>query len=258
MRLKAITANLLWKGVLGSAIIIGTGCHPVFAQAEKAPLRITFARGATVATGKGYLNGVHDSAWFVLRLGAGQHIRVEIGARGSTRGVLIWPSGKQDGGPGGVIYDDTVDETGDYKISIGESLMGEAWRGPLTVKVEALPRGQAKPDASDLEKYVDKYPSELFRGVPAVKTRLRTLLGASYKDFFDRMQVETPIKKDGDVLIVRGCMAHSCTFEEAILAIDLNDNNKPYVALRFNSKFSKTFPANRSQLPDALKRAMQQ
>ena len=92
--------------------------------------------------------------------------------------------------------------------------------------------------------------------MPAIKTRLRQLLEASYAAFNERMQVETPIEKDNDMLIMRGCMAHSCTIEEAILAIDLNDG-KLYVALRLNSKFSKTFPANRSQLPDALKRAME-
>ncbi len=109
----------------------------------------------------------------------------------------------------------------------------------------------------DYAKYVGKYPSEMFKREPGVKTRLRTLLGASYKSFTDRMQVETPIEKDGDILIMRGCMAHSCTIEEALLAIDSNDG-KLYVALRFDGKFSKTFPADRSKLPAALKRAMAQ
>src|SRR5437016_10188324 len=160
------------------------------AQTEKAPQRIVFARGATVARASGYLRGIRDSAWFVLRASAGQHMRVEVGAPGSTRGSVISPSGKQDGQPGGVIFDDTIDETGDYKIVVGESNMGEAWRGRFTVKVEILPRGQTNPDASDYEKYVGKYPSELFRRVPATKTRLRQLLGANYQAFFDRMQVE--------------------------------------------------------------------
>jgi hypothetical protein len=156
-----------------------------------------------------------------------------------------------------VIFDDTIDETGDFKIVVSESLMGEAWRGRFSVKVEALPRGQTSPDASDLEKYVGKYPSDLFKHVPAIKTRLRQLLGASYPTFMERMETQTPIEKDGDTLVMRGCAAHECTEEEALLAIDLNDG-KLYVALRFGGKFTKTFPANRSQLPDALKRAMAQ
>ncbi len=225
------------------------------AQTEKAPRRIVFARGATVGRASAYIRGMRDHVEFVIRLSAGQNVRVEIDGGGSTRGVLIWPSGKQDGGPGGVIYEGEVDETGDYKISVGESLMGEAWRGTVTAIVEALPKGQANLDPSSLEKYVGKYPSELFREVPAMKGRLRDLLGVNYKSFTDRMQVEVPFEKQGDFLITRGCMAHSCTVEEALLAIDTNDG-KPYVALRFNSKFTKTFPADRSLLPDELKREM--
>jgi len=244
-----------FRKLFSAALIICAAVLIAAAQTKNAPRRIVFARGETVARSNGYMRGIRSEAWFVLRLSAGQHIRVEIGGNGSTRGVLIWPSGKQDGGPGGVIYDGDLDETGDYKISVGESLMGEAWRGPLTVTVEALPRGQASPNSIDLEKYAGKYPNEMFRDVPAIKTRLRQLLGTNYNEFIDRMQVQVPFEKDGDVLVTRGCMPHSCTIEEAILAIDLNDASV-YVALKMDSEISKTFPANRSRLPDALKRAM--
>ena len=108
---------------------------------------------------------------------------------------------------------------------------------------------------TDYSQYVGKYPSDMFKKEPALKTKLRTLLGTSYKAFFDRMQTEMPIEKDGDAIVARGCMAHECTVEEAILVIQ---NETPYVALKINSKFSKTFPADRSKLPAALKRAMEQ
>src|SRR6266545_234181 len=194
MRLNRLIALIL-------AICTASIC--ALAQTKNAPRRITFARGATVARATGYLRGAHDEAWFALRLSAGQHIRVEINARGATRGVLVFPSGKQDGQPGGFIFDDNIDETGDYKIRVTESSMADAWRGSFTVSVEALPRGQTTPDTSDLERYVGKYPSELFHNVPAVKTRLRQLLGANYAAFNERMQVETPIEKDNDTLIMR-------------------------------------------------------
>lgn len=113
----------------------------------------------------------------------------------------------------------------------------------------------ARSATTDYSQYVGKYPSEMFKKEPALKTKLRTLLGASYKAFFDRMQTEMPIEKDGDAIVARGCAAHECTVEEAILVVQ---NGMPYVALRMNSKFSKTFPADRSKLPEALKRAMEQ
>jgi len=227
------------------------------AQTERAPQRIVFARGATVARASGYLRGNRDSAWFVLRASSGQHMRVNINARDATHGTVISPSGKQETQPGGVVFDDDLSETGDYKIGVSESPMANAWRGNFTVVVEILPRGQSTPETSNLESYVGKYPSELFRGVPSVRTRLRQLLGTNYKAFTDRMQVETPIEKDGDTIVMRGCMAHSCTIEEAILVIDLNDGT-PYVALRFDSKFRPPFAADRSRIPDSLRRAMRQ
>jgi len=245
------------RKLLASVIIVWAAIVSASAQTEKSPRRIVFARGATVGRASGYLRGMRDHAFFVVRLNSGQHIRVEIDARGSTRGMLIWPSGKQEGGPGGVIFDGDTDETGDYKIAVGESSMADAWRGPISVKVEALPRGQASPNDANLGAYAGKYPSDLFRRVPAIKTRLRQLLGANYGAFTDRMQVEAPFEADGDVLVTRGCMAHSCTIEEAILAIDTNDGSV-YVALKMNSRISRTFPASRSQLPEALKRAMAQ
>jgi len=236
-------------------IIVGTSIAAL-AQNERAPQRIAFARGATVARATGYLRGLRDSAWFVLRLGAGQHMRVEVDARGGTHGTVISPSGKQETQPGAIVFDDDLSETGDYKIGVSESNMGNSWRGNFTLKVEVLPRGQSTPESSNLERYVGKYPSELFRGVPSVKTRLRELLGTNYKAFIDRMQVETPIEKDGDTLVMRGCMAHSCTIEEAILVIDLNDASV-YVALKFNRKFRTPFAADRSRIPQSLRRAMQ-
>ena len=242
---------------LASSLVMIAACLATIAQTERAPQRIVFARGATVARASGYLRGNRDSAWFVLRAGAGQHMRVNINARDATHGTVISPTGRQETQRGGVVFDDNLSETGDYKIGVSESPMANAWRGNFTVVVEILPRGQSTPQTSNLERYVGKYPNELFRGVPSVKTRLRQLLGTNYRDFTDRMQVETPIEKDGDTIVMRGCMAHSCTIEEAILVIDLNDGT-PYVALKFNSKFRPVFAADKSLIPQSLRRAMRQ
>lgn len=113
----------------------------------------------------------------------------------------------------------------------------------------------ARPAPTDYFQYVGKYPSEMFKKEPGLKTKLRALLGTSYKAFFERMQTEVPIEKDGEAIVARGCAAHECTVEEAILVIQ---KGTLYVALKMDSKFSKTFPADRSKLPAALKRAMDQ
>jgi hypothetical protein len=229
-------------------------------SAVSAQTRIHFARGATRATALGYLRGIRDERYFVLRLNSGQRVRVEIKGHGPTRGVLIFPSGKQDGGPGGVIYDEPIDETGDYRIRVTESSMAEAWRGRFTVVVDALSNNSTSSpnsNSADLTRYVGQYPTDLFEGVPSLKPRLRTLLGANYKSFFDRLEVQMPIENDGGALVVRGCMPHLCTIDEAILVI--SQDSKLYVAIKSSRHGDgfKTFSADRGRVNEALRRAMQ-
>ena len=250
--------NLSMSAMIVGAFLISS------VRAQKAPQRVTFARGATVARARGYLRGMNDAAEFVLRAKAGQHMRVEVSARGATRGMVTFPSGKQEGAPGGVFFDDDIDESGDYRIGVSESSMGDAWRGSIVLKIEILPPRQSNGSDSaastaGLARYVGQYPSALLKGEPGVKARLRELLGANYTSFTSRLQTEMPIERDGDLMIARGCMAHQCTIEEAILAVDLT-NGKPYVAIkstRYGGGF-KIFAEDKNRVPDALTRAMRQ
>jgi hypothetical protein len=239
---------------LAVAAIIALSSLATFAQT-----RVYFARGATRATTRGYLRGAHDEANFVLRAKAGQHMRVEIRGRGATRGMVTFPSGHGDGQPGGVIFDGILPDTGDYGIRVTESSMANAWRGNFTLIVDVTNEGASEQrragGSQNLERYTGRYPSELFRKEPGLKTRLRTLLGANYRSLFDRLQTEMPVENDGGVLIVRGCMAHQCTIEEAILAIDLG-NDTLHCAIKFNSRF-RTW-SERGSVPAALRRAMSQ
>jgi hypothetical protein len=230
------------------------------APAQKAPQRVYFARGATEARVTGYLRGIRDEAVFVLRAKAGQHMRVDIRGRGATRGVVIFPNGQQDGAPGGVVFDGTLPVTGDYRIRVTESSMADAWSGSFTLIINVVLESSdgARSSNRDLARYAGKYPSELFRREPGLKTRIRRLLGTNYKLFFDRLQTEMPIENDGGVLIIHGCMAHQCTIEESILALDLGAD-KIHVAIKsddFRGRF-KTWSEGGASIPAALRRAMQ-
>ena len=58
---------------------------------------------------------------FVMNARIGQHMRVKIvpiATRLITAGEVISPAGKLDGGPGGVIYDADLTESGDYRIRV--------------------------------------------------------------------------------------------------------------------------------------------
>jgi hypothetical protein len=85
---------------------------------------------------RGSLRSINDKALFILRARSGQRMRVNISGAGATRGIVIFPSGKQDGAPGGVIFDDVLTETGDYRIRVTESSMAEEWRGSFVLEVE--------------------------------------------------------------------------------------------------------------------------
>lgn len=99
--------------------------------------RIRFKPGATSARVEGHLSGMKDEARFVLKAKAGQHMRASITtADGTTVGMLYFPSGKQDGQPGGLFFDGDLTETGDYRIGVSEHNMADAWKGHFTLVVE--------------------------------------------------------------------------------------------------------------------------
>ena len=140
--------------------------------------------------------------------------------------------------------------------------MANAWRGNFTVIIDIVSEGSNAEPANDnqrLAKYVGRYPSDLFRGVPSLKARLRKLLGTRYQFFFNRLQTEMPIENDGGVLIVQGCMAHQCTIEVAILAIDLA-NDKLHVAIKSTESRNmyKLWSEAGASVPATLRRAMEQ
>ncbi len=118
---------------------------------------------------------------------------------------------------------------------------------------------KAGAERQGLESYVGKYPSELFKREPGLKRRVKTLLGPNYSFFIARLQVEMPIENIEGTLIARGCMAHSCGVEEAILAIGLNDGklHAAILSQKFRGKF-KLFSEDKGHVPAALRRAIGQ
>lgn len=107
-----------------------------FGSTVRGVRRIMFKQGRTSVSIRGRLNGTSDEDYFVLRAKRGQHMRVEITGDGPTRGVVLFPNGEQEGQPGGVVFDDDLQATGDYRIRVTESSMAEGWRGTFILKVE--------------------------------------------------------------------------------------------------------------------------
>ncbi|PYS86132.1 MAG: hypothetical protein DMF62_16895 [Acidobacteria bacterium] len=88
------------------------------------------------------------------------------------------------------------------------------------VSFAAQPSRRSPALPANLSKYIDEYPVKLMK-VPAVKARLKTLLGKRYGDFDISIAVQSPMTKVGDFLLASGCMPHVCTINEAAFAIDL-------------------------------------
>lgn len=96
---------------------------------------ITFRHGQTHAYAYGRLRGIHSQARFTFHAHMGQHVKVKVTGRGPTRGVVTSPQGQQDGSPGGVVFDETVTQTGRYRLLVTEDSMAEAWHGRVRVDV---------------------------------------------------------------------------------------------------------------------------
>jgi hypothetical protein len=70
-----------------------------------------------------------------------------------------------------------------------------------------------------------------------------------------RLQVEMPIENIDGALVARGCMAHSCGIEEAMLAINLADGKLHCGILsdKYGHKV-KIFSEDKAHIPTALQR----
>jgi len=117
-----------------------------------------------------------------------------------------------------------------------------------TVMAQAPAKRPALP--ANLTKYVDQYPVELMK-VPAVKSRLRALLGKRYSDFVYSIDVQSPMKMQGDFLFANGCMAHACTINEAAFVIDVK-NKRIHAMLYEKDKPPLYFNEDKAATPQVL------
>jgi hypothetical protein len=110
------------------------------------------------------------------------------------------------------------------------------------------PKRPALPN--NLAKYVDEYPVELMK-VTSVKRRLRTLLGKRYSDFEHAISVQSPIKRQGDILFASGCLAHACTINEAAFVIDLK-NKRIHAVIYEKDSPAQFFNEDKAPTPQIL------
>ena len=130
-RAAGLTSTSL-AGQPSPAPMNAVACAP---GARACPIRITFAAGAYSGQSHSQLTGIRSQRWFVVRARAGQTMVVVVEGSGTTRGIVYTPNGHASGQPGGRVFDATVPLSGDYRIRVTESPMGEAWSGRVDVVV---------------------------------------------------------------------------------------------------------------------------
>jgi hypothetical protein len=118
------------------AIILGLLAAQVAAHPVR---RITFKRGATVATVTGRLRGQNDVVHFVLRVRAGQHMHISVESTDLTNPQInvIYPSGEgMDRDMQGSQFDTDSTQAGDYHIDVYEGRKGDPGNGTFVLKIQ--------------------------------------------------------------------------------------------------------------------------
>lgn len=87
----------------------------------------------------GELRGMNDRRVYIFRGVRGTKVKIELSGAGPLRGVVTFPSGRYEGGPGGSILDQQLTETGWFQLRVSESTMGEAWKGAFAIEISVAP-----------------------------------------------------------------------------------------------------------------------
>jgi hypothetical protein len=102
---------------------------------------IVFKPGQTRVQVSGRFSKNVREVYFSFHANAGQHLLVTITPEATqliTAGTVIYPSGKQDGGPGGIVFDSNLTESGKYRLRVTPRQSQAEGTGKFRVLVEIL------------------------------------------------------------------------------------------------------------------------
>ena len=92
-----------------------------------APKRIKFAIGALSTQVAGQFTPANERVKFLIKAKAGDHMIINVIPLTKSltmAGTVKTPSGEGDGGPGGIIVNSELTESGDYLIEVFQHTMG--------------------------------------------------------------------------------------------------------------------------------------
>lgn len=122
-----VFSNLLAIGALSIAFLL-----PALAMSQShgrspSAQRIKFATGAISAQATGQFTPANERVRYVIKAKAGDHMIVNVVPLTKTptmAGTVKTPSGEGDGGPGGIVMNADLTESGDYTIEVFQHTMG--------------------------------------------------------------------------------------------------------------------------------------
>lgn len=91
--------------------------------------RIKFATGAISAQATGQFTPANERVRYVIKARAGDHMIINVIPLTKSltmAGTVKTPSGEGDGGPGGIIMNSDLTESGDYTIEVFQHTMGSS------------------------------------------------------------------------------------------------------------------------------------
>ena len=127
----AVSASILFLFVSSQTLAGEQNDHP-----------IVFKPGQTRAQASGRFSKTVREVYFSFHANAGQHLLVRITPKAPqliTAGTVIYPSGKQDGGPGGIVFDSDLTESGEYRLRVTPRQSQAEGTAKFLVLVEILP-----------------------------------------------------------------------------------------------------------------------
>ena len=71
---------------------------------------------------------------------------------------------------------------------------------------------------------------------PAIRARMKKLLGNKYGSFMESFETLNPVTRQGNYLFSSGCLIHACTHLESAIAVDLANKTIHAAIFRQNEK----------------------
>jgi hypothetical protein len=116
-----VVRTRLLNNVFAVCLCLALGLQTSLGAAAQKDRPIIFKAGQRTAYAQGQFSRDIHEVYFSFYAYEGQHLRVKVTSLTPdlvTAGIVIYPSGKQDGGPGGVVFDSDLTETGKYRLSV--------------------------------------------------------------------------------------------------------------------------------------------